>query len=173
MKKLLSIFFFLTFLAGNSFASQLYFNAGYSLMAVPGQPNFENESIIGNIAYETKSLWRFGVGIAEFSHKNSGNDGNISSQIMFAEKIWVYQFRAGVSFIGGFGPALFSTKVGGLGDDYTKQVVGVSATGSIRIAMSKLFIDIAAQYRNAAIAGDTVSVDAGYRGLLIGAGIFF
>ena len=85
-------------------------------MAVPGQPNFENESIIGNIAYENKSLWRFGLGIAEFSHKYSGNDGKISSQILFAEKIWVYQFRSGVSFIGGFGPALFSTKVDGLGN---------------------------------------------------------
>jgi len=148
-------------------ADQFY--GGFGLNSTPGQPNMEENRLPISLAYETKTLWRFSF--TDTSYKYTGAGGDIKSQILCAERIWVYKIRPGFSLIGAFGPGYYMTKQDGLGSGSS---IGIAATGSVRYALSEqVFFDAAMHYKNAAVSINSYSVNGGYQGIFLNAGYFF
>ena len=165
------------FLSNTVVADQFF--GGLLLNPVSGQPNFEADGILnGGIGYETERFgltnWRFSYTMTNF-RLNDDSSVKIKSNILAAETLFVAKIRSGLSLIGAIGPALFQTAVES-GDSFTSIDIGLSATGSLRFALSNsLFLSAAFHYKNCAVSGsgsDQV-VDGGYQGLMLEVGTFF
>lgn len=151
----------------SAYADQFY--GGFGLNSTPGQPNMEENRIPISLAYETKTLWRFSLTDTVYQYTSSSKA--LKSQILCAERIWVYKIRPGFSLIGAFGPGYYMTKLDGAGSGSS---IGIAATGSVRYAMSEqVFFDAAMHFKNSAVPINDISVNGGYQGLFLNIGYFF
>ncbi len=160
---------------GSLMADQFY--GGIGLNPVSGEPDYIADGIMNiNLAYETKKYglagWRFSYTMTNFKHSDE-DSYKIKSHIIAAESMFVKKMKSGLSLIGAFGPALYSTKHEA-GDSNSGMGIGLSATGSIRVAVTKsLFLALAYHYKNCAVPIDDYTLDGGYQGFFINIGLFF
>jgi len=177
MKKILvGLFLSFAFFAPNALVADQFFG-GVGLNPASGQPNYVADGFMNiNLAYESarKSLagWRFSYTMTNFKHRNS-DTLKIKSQILAAEQLFVAKIKPGLSLIGAFGPGLFITSVES-GSSRSGTGIGLSATGSIRFALTRsVFLGAAYHYKNCAVKIDNGTVDGGYQGLYLNVGAFF
>jgi len=149
------------------YADQFYGGLGFG--TTPGQPNTEEDRFTLSVAYETKDLWRYSFTDAAFQYIGGG--GEIKSQILGAERLWVYKIKSGFSLIGAFGPGYYMTEIANSGSG---SAIGIVATGSLRFAMSaEIFLEASMHYKNAGVSIGNGSVNGGYQGLFFNVGYFF
>lgn len=157
-------------------ADQFY--GGLGLAPSSGQPKFEADGIMNiNLGYETEDFglagWRFSYTMTNFKHSDN-SDVTIKSHIIGAESLFVNKIKSGLTLIGAFGPGLFQSTYDDGNDSETAMDIGLSATGSLRFALSsEMFLSLALHYKNCAVSNDDLSVDGGYQGFFINFGAFF
>ncbi len=162
----------LCFAPMTAMADQFFVDLGLSV--TPGQPEYENNRFPIILGYENAketNLWRFSYANVDFKHKTQ-TSYLIQSQIISAERFWVYKIKEGFSLIGAFGPGLFMTTADPVGSG---NAFGLVATGTMRFSLTgKFFLEGALHYKNCAVAvSNSLVVDGGYQGLVIGGGYFF
>lgn len=170
MKNKLITFFSLMFLVLPGFAFADQGMAGLGMPIQPGEPDYDSERFLINLAFEKEDQFRFSFTDGEFDHEDDSSV-KIRTQVFGAEKLWFHTLKENLALVGALGIGLYNvdTKPGSSG-----WGLGLLATGSARFAITdNIFIDAGIHYRNAAVKVNSNSVNGGYQGIVVSGGYKF